>query len=109
MLDETLFFVHGIVHFSSYHVSPDGKHLATASKDNTARVWEVASGACVVALSLSPLAVHFAHDSISEAFTPLYTGHDEGSGVATRKNGASVPTRLAERRVEDQHIIATRK
>ena len=27
--------------------SPDGKHLATASDDKTARVWEVTSGACL--------------------------------------------------------------
>mgnify|MGYP006239050541 CR=1 FL=1 len=30
--------------------SPDGKFLATASDDKTARVWEVASGACVATL-----------------------------------------------------------
>merc|ERR1719247_285096 len=30
--------------------SPDGKHLATASEDGTARVWEVASGASVAIL-----------------------------------------------------------
>src|SRR5262249_38443346 len=31
--------------------SPDGRRLASASKDRTVRVWEVATGACVAELS----------------------------------------------------------
>ena len=45
--------------------SPDGKFLATASQDNTARVWEVASGACVATLE------GHSHRVTGVAFSPV--------------------------------------
>ena len=58
--------------------SPDGKFLATASWDNTARVWEVASGACVATLE--------GHSSVvtGVAFSPV-----DGKFLATASRGCT--------------------
>ena len=57
--------------------SPDGKHLATASSDKTARVWEAASGAGVETLE------GHSSDVSAVAFSP------DGKHLATAGGGDS--------------------
>ena len=37
--------------------SPDGTQVVTGSRDETVRVWQVASGECTATLQVSPLVV----------------------------------------------------
>ncbi len=94
-------------------LSPDGKHVATASEDQTARIWDISSGKQISAMSSSPpqelSALDFSPDgefiatSSRDTTAVIWTVH--GRQVTTLEGHSGIITSIVFS--PDGHLIAT--